>query len=92
MTAIVAAAAKPADLARRTHVVVDRGARPARPDRDALRDAGRDLGHAEREQLLVGVDDLVVAGGEGAGREDGVGERDEEDGQGGDDERAEVCA
>ena len=83
---------EPADLARGAHVVVDRGARPARPDRDALGDAGRDLGDAEREQLLVGVDDLVVAGGEGAGREDRVGERDEEHGQGGDDERAEVRA
>ncbi len=46
-----------------------------------------DLGDPEREQLLVGVDDLVVAGGEGAGGEDRVGEANEEDGQRSRDER-----
>ena len=92
MTAIVAAAASPL-----TWLVAPMSSLTA--VRDPLVPTGMlwvtpadDLGHAEREQLLVGVDDLVVTGGEGPGREDGVREGDEEHRQGREHERAEVCA
>lgn len=92
MAAIVAAAATPLTwlVARMSSLTAVRD--PLVPTWMPFGDARGDLGDTEREQLLVGVDDLVVAGGEGAGREDGVGERHDEDGQGCDDERAEVRA
>ncbi len=67
-----------ADLTRCFHVVVDCCTRSARPDRNALGHPRGHLGESEREQLLVGIDDLVMAGGERTGGEDGVGERHEE--------------
>ena len=86
MAAIVAAAASPLTwlVAPMSSLTAVRD--PLVPTGMPWRDARGDLGDAEREQLLVGVDDLVVAGGEGARGEDGVGERDEEDGQGREDE------
>ena len=70
---------QPGDLAARAHRVVDRGARAAGADREALREAGRRVGGAHRQQLLRGAHLLVVLPGERARGEDLVGERDEED-------------
>ena len=57
------AATSPLTWRSRAHVVVDGGAGTAGADGDSLADARGDLGDPEREQLLVGVDDLVVARG-----------------------------
>ena len=66
------------DLRTRAHRVVDRGARPAGADREALRHPRRRVGGAHREQLRADVDALVVTAGERAGGQDLVGERHEE--------------
>ena len=68
------AATRPGDLAARAHRVVDRGARAARADREALREPGRGVRGAHREQLLRAADVLVVLPGERARGEDLVGE------------------
>ena len=56
-----------------------RGARAAGADREALEQAGGQVGGADADHLLVGVDLLAGAGGEGRGGGDGVGERDQGD-------------
>ena len=79
ITSTVAAGDEAGDLAARAHAVVDRRARAARADREALGDAGRGVRGAHREQLLGGAHVLVVLAGERACGQDLVGERDEED-------------
>ena len=67
------------DLAARAHAVVDRRARAARADREALGEAGRGVRGAHRQQFLGRAHVLVVLAGERARGQDLVRERDEED-------------
>ena len=57
----------------------------------ALEEAGGDVGGAHADHLLVGVDLVAAPGGEARRRGDGVGERDERDADGGDEQRADVA-
>ena len=78
-TSVTATAATHArDLAARAHRVVDRGARAAGADRQALGDARGRVGGAHRQQLRADADVLVVAPRERARGQDLVGERHEE--------------
>ncbi len=59
-----------------------RGARRAAADGEALEEAGGHVGGPEGDELLVGVDLVAVAQGEGAREDAHVRERDEGDGDG----------
>ncbi|MFN8471493.1 MAG: hypothetical protein U0822_04680 [Anaerolineae bacterium] len=52
------------------HLIVDSRARRARRGRKAGQETGADIGHAERDEFLVGVDLLAVLGRKGARGQD----------------------
>ena len=78
------------DLALGARLLGDRGARPARRDRETLEEAGGDVRRADADHLLVRLQLVAASSGEGRRGGDGVGERDEDDADGGDEQRADV--
>lgn len=73
---------EPGDLRAPSHLIVHSRPRTAGTHGEGLRDTGGGVGDADRGQLLVRPDVLPVLPREGSGREDRVGETDEEDPEG----------
>ena len=69
----------------------DRAAREARVDRESLQEAGADVGGAERDELLVGVDLVAALRGERAGGADRLRQRDERESERSARERADLA-
>ena len=61
--------------------IVDDRARLAGADRESLEQTGSEVGGGERDEFLVGPDLVTVLGAESAGDQNGVGERQQGDGQ-----------
>ena len=78
------------DLGLGARLLGDRGARPARRDRETLEEAGGDVRRADADHLLVRLQLVAASSGEGRRGGDGVGERDEDDADGGEEQRADV--
>ena len=72
--------------------LVQRARRQARRDRHPLEDAGPEVGHPLGDRLLVEVDAIAVLRGERLGVAGGLGEPDQQQREGRDDDRREVFA
>ncbi len=80
-----AGADQPGELRAGSGLLRHGGARPARAHREALEQAGRDVGGADADHLPVAVDLHSLALGERGRGGDGVGEGDEGDAEGAED-------
>ena len=79
------------ELAAGAGLLGDGGARAAGGDGEALEEPGGDVGRADADHLLVGVDLVAAAGREARRRGDRVGQGDERDAQRGDEQRHHVA-